>query len=233
MIASSFPDPLADRLEAAGAALARRCIEAMYADPFWRARFGDRGRMHSDEDSRFHVRYLASSLRANDPGIFERYAVWLRGVLASRGMCSWHLAESFRQLAAAMAVEAIPDPAPAIAVLGAGARALEYDAGIAGDVERARPAVVDRVRRELRDEAYRVEEIVSFLCDAFDRGDIDSTAAHLAFLDGTLASGEDERASLRSTVDAIVRAVGHEIGPAAGARARDLLRLAWPGRKGL
>ncbi len=49
---------LRDDLEALTPALSRRCTDAMYADPFWQARFGQRGRHHADEDSGYHVRYL-------------------------------------------------------------------------------------------------------------------------------------------------------------------------------
>jgi hypothetical protein len=212
---------LADDLEALTPALSRRCTDAMYADPFWHARFGQRGRHHADEDSAYHVRYLCSALRAEDPEIFRRYAAWLRGVLASRGMCSWHLAESFRQLAAAMREERVAAPEPAMELLKEGERALHYTQGDAGALQRAAAAVAGQVRAQVPS-SYRLDELLSFVADAIDRRDTSSVPAHVTFLRTTLARDEAERAALRRTIEAIEVAVDGALGPAVGAGVRAL-----------
>ena len=51
---SAHPE-LASQLEAQADALARHSIAAMYADPFWDARFGARGRRFAEEDGVHHV----------------------------------------------------------------------------------------------------------------------------------------------------------------------------------
>jgi hypothetical protein len=200
---------LVEQLDERRSALSRRCIEAMYRDPFWQARFGDRGRRHAEEDSAYHVQYASSALRADDVEIFRNYARWLRGVLAARGMCSWHLAESFRQLAIAIRDEAIVGADAAVAILVDGERCLAYAEGEAARFDARRTAIVRRAEEQPR--SYRATELASFVADALARGDGDVLAAHVAFLRGTLARGE-ERAALESTLRALVEATEAELG---------------------
>lgn len=187
---------LLQALEEKKAALALRCIDAMYADPFWHARFAERGRRHAEEDAAFHLKYVSAALREQDLGVFRHYTVWLRGVLASRGMCSWHLSESFRQLTLALSEEGILYAEPAAQVLATGVRALAYVDGEAGELE----THADVLRGC---DGYRVEELVSFLLDGVARGDSNAFRSHVEFLDGRLATGQTERAALRATLAAL------------------------------
>lgn len=187
---------LLEALEQKKAALALRCIDAMYRDPFWQTRFADRGRRHAEEDAAYHLKYVLAALREQDLGVFRHYSVWLRGVLAARGMCSFHLSQSYRQLTLALGEEGIPQAEPAAEVLATGVRALTYVDGAAGELE----ARADSLR-EL--EGYRVEELVSFLLDGVARGDSSVFCAHIEFLDTRLAAEPSERVALRSTLQSL------------------------------
>lgn len=57
-------------------------------------RFGDRGRQTCRQDILYHLDYLQSALIVGDTDIFTQYALWLKNVLASRGVPSAHLSTS-------------------------------------------------------------------------------------------------------------------------------------------
>jgi hypothetical protein len=166
--------PLRRALAEQAIPLSQRVLDRMYENPFWMERYGERGRRFANEDSLHHVSYLDQALAAGDPAIFERYAQWLRTVLVTRGMCSEHLAENFRLLAAAIADAALPDAADAREVLMRGDAALRYVDGRAGVLERARQSLLDAVAAAepagppLRDDDRRY--LVSYLIDAAATG---------------------------------------------------------------
>jgi hypothetical protein len=141
---------LIERLEASAAELARRSIAEMYDNPFWQARFGDRGRENADRDGAYHVSYLIQALAANDASVMTNYARWLQTLLVSRGMSSRHIAENFERLSRAIRAE-VAEPEPALELLASATRALVYDAGPARELQQlAVPlaqAVVDELER--------------------------------------------------------------------------------------
>lgn len=175
---------LLDHLRLDGQALSQAVLEEMYRDPFWRARFGDRGRRHADEDSAFHLRYLARAIEADAPEILVRYALWLREVLATRGMCSRHLAENFRLLAITLDAQAWPDSARAAAFVRQAQAALDYTGGDAAALQRARPAIVAHAtsrtgpaRQEpLANLASYLEDAIAFEAPAMWSAHVDWTA---------------------------------------------------------
>ena len=120
---------LAGEIEARKGELANRAFERMYENPFWDARFGERGRSFAAEDGQYHVTYLVEALRSGNQQVFTRYARWLQSVLTTRGMCSLHLAENFSRLADVIVDSGISHPASAIAMLDAGCASLRYDGG--------------------------------------------------------------------------------------------------------
>jgi hypothetical protein len=176
-----------DRLRAALAEragiLSQRVLDRMYENPFWMERYGERGRRFANEDSRHHIGYLDQALAAGDPAVFERYARWLRTVLVSRGMCSEHLAENFRLLAAAIADDALPEAERAREILDDGARSLNYEDGEAATLEAIKPRLLDAVRGAAGSGALRDDDcryLVSYLIDAVatgQRGPFDAFAA--------------------------------------------------------
>src|SRR4028118_1776652 len=75
--------------------LASEAFAGMYTNPFWDARFGERGRRHALEDQRHHLEHLVLALNVDHPELLTEYAKWLQVVLTSRGMCTRHLADNF------------------------------------------------------------------------------------------------------------------------------------------
>lgn len=194
---------VAARLEKNAVVLSQRCTQAMYADPFWQLRFGDRGRQHAEADSAYHVKYVAAALREGDMAVFKNYALWLRGVLTARGMCSLHLAESFRQLTLAMQAEGIDGAELAADVLDEGVDALKYSEGAAGELDANREALRRTVAASLGTASYRADELLSFLADALARVDSESFTAHVRFLERCVTNSEQERQALQATIAAI------------------------------
>jgi hypothetical protein len=164
---------LRDRVLAAGPRIAESALAEMYEDPFWRERFGDRGRHHAGRDGDYHIQYLVEAISANEPQIFVKYARWLREVLVTRGMCSRHLAENFERIAHGIGQEAWPDRERAVAILEAGARALAYEEGDAAAIDRARETA-----------AEELHHLLSYLADAMALHRPELFAQHVAFLGG-------------------------------------------------
>jgi hypothetical protein len=135
---------LADLIEAQAVVLTQRVLDEIYANPFWQERFGERGRQRAAEDGRYHLTYLAEALRAESPEILVSYARWLRTVLATRGMCSRHLADNFARLAAAIRGEFLAGGEEAARYLESAEAALVYDGGPARAIQLAAPRLAEQ-----------------------------------------------------------------------------------------
>ena len=135
---------LADAIEARAQALADRALEAMYRDPFWDERFGERGRRFAEEDNLHHISYLLQALRTGSTDLLTNYARWLQRVLTTRGMCSRHIEENFERLGEAIRSAGIEDAGPALVLLEAASSALTYDGGPARAVQVAAVPVATR-----------------------------------------------------------------------------------------
>jgi uncharacterized membrane protein len=210
--------------------LTARVLAEMYADPFWAARFGERGRGHARQDGDYHLTYVVEALRADDPAVFVKYARWLRDLLVARGMCSRHLADNFARLAIAIDGEPWPDRGEAVAVLQAGIDALRHRQGDAGMIDDHRAAlvaaVVTRLRRDrpgLVDRWDRdggpgcVDELdawLSYLADALALAQPERFTAHVAFARGLLARRGLGPGDVDAAVTALAAVVAAEI-PAA------------------
>lgn len=187
-------EPLHRQLEARADRLAAASVEWMYEDPFWEARYGaERARRFGTEDAQFHVRYLMQALAEERPSVMEGYAVWLRKLLVSRGMCSLHLDQNFAGLQAALAVEGFGPGSPAQAYVQAARDVLRYTSGTARVLqeqasELAR-ATVQRLSTEVPAPLLpRLEEEVlihlSYLADALGTGQPELFAQHVAWYQG-------------------------------------------------
>lgn len=170
-------------------------LDEMYADPFWHERFGERALTHGRRDADFHLQYLVEALTADDEGIFLAYAIWLREVLVTRGMCSRHLAESFERLASAIAEETWPDRERAVAILRAGARALVYTSADAGAVDAERGVLAQQAAAATHAalgaavHARCVDDLdyhLSYLADALAFAGSERFVAHVVFMVGFL-----------------------------------------------
>ena len=131
-----------DGLERDGVAISRAVIAEMYKNPFWNARFGERGRRFADEDAGRHIEHLLSALHTQSPAGFVGYARWLRPVLTTRGMCTRHIEENFELLAEQFESRRWSEAA---LVTRQGKLALAYTSGPEGEIYGARAAFVDRV----------------------------------------------------------------------------------------
>ncbi len=176
------------QVEARTASIASASVQALYADPFWAARYGaQRARRFGDEDAVFHVRYLVQALDASRPAILEDYARWLRTLLVTRGMCSLHLEQHFEGLLRALDAEGFgPDSLPHAYVQAARqalrhvegpAHALEADAaGLISAVVRRTEAPLPPGSRPRLEQEVRLQ--LSYLADALALGREDLWHAH-------------------------------------------------------
>jgi hypothetical protein len=208
-------DAIIELLQRHGRGISQRVLEEQYRDPFWTERYGSRGRRHADEDSDFHLRYLARALQHGDPGVMVRYARWLRDVLASRGMCTRHLAENFRLLAEGLEAMHWSGGETAVAFVRSGQDALLYDEPVARAVQEAAgkaAAEVSRAHRErfprgwkhaaerpdgLRDDLLNY---LSYLVDALALGSPATLVAHTAWFAGFLQRHGTPREQLDSAL---------------------------------
>ncbi len=193
---------LMQELEAEARALTLRVVDEMYRDPFWSARFGERGRKFSEEDGQYHVTYLVQALGAQQPEVLARYARWLRSVLTARGMCTRHLTENFERLALAVR-DLSADGQLAVEYLEAACGALRAELGraqpLAAESERLTASVCawldgDGAAPEdaggaasLPERQQLVASLLSYLADAVALGRAQQLVAHVLWLDGWLA----------------------------------------------
>ncbi len=160
-------------------------IARMYENPFWEARYGERGHKYTEEDGRHHLSYLAEALMENDVAVLTRYAAWLQSVLTARGMCTRHLAENFLRLAELLAKEPIPKIEQAVSYLREAARALEVSTPALAALSplAARAASAAARSPELADEA---RTLFSYLADAVSAHRPELFAAHVRWNQGFL-----------------------------------------------
>jgi len=170
--------------------LTERVLDEMYADPFWQARFGARGRRHAGQDGNSHLQYVVEALVAADARVFTEYARWLRGVLVPRGMCSRHLADNFNRLASAIDQERWPDRDRAVGILRAGTEALIHTGGDAGAIDAVRGALA----RDTATALYtRHPDWLTLSGDLGRTRCMDDLECHLSYLADALAFADRER----------------------------------------
>jgi hypothetical protein len=178
-------DPLTTELQAQAEALTTRVLDDMYTDPFWDARYGERGRKFAHEDGLHHITYVVQALSANDDAVFTKYARWLRSVLVSRGMCTSHIVDNFERLQRAIA-EIVPNSEPARAVLSSGVDALQYRQGPAAELHAAAARISDAVAPAADSgSAWRRNEalkLLSYLADGLESGRSDRFTEHARWL---------------------------------------------------
>lgn len=216
--------------------LTARVLDEMYADPFWQARFGARGREHSRADGDYHVTYVIEALQSRDHMVFVSYARWLRDLLHAHGMCSRHLAENFERLARAIDDEPWPDRARATAVLAAGVDALAHRDGDAGQIDGARGELARAASATLTaagalDAAAGgarvlddLDHHLSYLADALASGQGERFAAHVAFVAELRGQVGRPRAGVVAELDALAQALSAHLPTLSGTAASYLAR---------
>jgi hypothetical protein len=229
-------------LEAQAAALTARVASEMYRDPFWSARFGERGRKFTEEDGRFHVSYLVQALVAQDPEVLARYGRWLRSVLTTRGMCTRHLVENFERLALAVR-ELSADAQPAVGYLRAAQAALHAELATARPLEAANERLTAGVCAwlassgatregdaiaEQRALPQQISSLISYLADALVLARAEHLVAHVRWLDSWLGQQPAGQGLAARLVSGLGRQLLEEpsLPEAVRAAAGDLLRQA-------
>ncbi|PYZ96133.1 hypothetical protein CR205_17355 [Alteribacter lacisalsi] len=61
-------------------------------------KFGDRGRHHTKNDNKHHLKYLKTSAKLDNKEMFVDYATWLNTVLVSRNVPTELLIKNFQWL---------------------------------------------------------------------------------------------------------------------------------------
>ena len=179
--------------------LAAEAFAGMYSNPFWDARFGDRGRRHALEDQRHHLDHLVLALKVEHPEMLAEYAKWLQVVLTSRGMCTRHLADNFMLLGDLLDLAGDSRVNPARHYLEMAVDALAYREGPAGavhcaaetlvedaipimfEVGTAEPTIKDDDPDQCRDD---VSYLLSYLADALALERPELFTEHVRWTDG-------------------------------------------------
>jgi hypothetical protein len=193
---------LADEIEVRADTLVERALIAMYTNPFWQERFGERGREFARTDGHHHAAYLVLALRAGSPESLTRYARWVQAILTTRGMCSRHLAQNFARLAEAIDTEGFQHADRARAYLNEAQEALGYPHDPARAVQASATDVAGRAveiiaanhpeRLDGSDESGRagwVDDLayqVSYLADALALERTDLFAEYVVWTAGAL-----------------------------------------------
>ncbi len=189
------PSNVASRLRERAQVLSARVIDEMYANPFWDDRFAARGRKHAEQDAQYHVTYLATAVEMGSATVMEHYAVWLRGVLTSRGMCTRHLDENFERLADSIAFDSeVSHHRELIEYLARARNALYYDDPVARELQTRGHELADRVYSTLANqESFElvpginsvddIRYLISFVADAIVERSAEHLASHLRWMD--------------------------------------------------
>ena len=217
-------DTLVRDLEEKSASLTRRALAEMYEDPFWHARFGDRGQRFAEQDGQYHVSYLVSALALGNPGVLTGYARWLQTLLVSRGMCTRHIIENFERLAQAIEAD-VTNAQPAIDLLHAAVEALRYEGGHGRALQDLSERLADAVlaRGTPASPGLRgkdVLDLLSYLADALGLARPELFATHVEWLAGFFDRRRVPVEPLRATLERL------DLELAADAGASEALRAA-------
>lgn len=180
---------LADQLQAHADTLVERALIAMYTNPFWQERFGERGREFARKDNYHHLEYLIIALRAESPEPLTRHACWLQNVLTTRGMCTHHLVQNFACLAEAVENGGLQGAHAAHTYLKAAQEALVYPDDPAHAVQ---SVATDMVRRAAGIIAADHPERLDRSDESGRAGWVDDLAYHVSYLADALALGRTD-----------------------------------------
>lgn len=107
--------------------LARAVTRALYAErPDLLERYGERGRRKCLQDMRYNLEHLAPAVALGEPALFARYVVWLRDMLAARGVPAVEIGRSLELTGRLVQEELAGDEAGVVqGILEAGLAALD------------------------------------------------------------------------------------------------------------
>ena len=121
-------DAAAERLIESKEELARAITAKLYQEmPDLQQKYGQRGRSKCLEDMRYNLEHLAPAVALGEGSLFSHYCVWLRDMLAARGVGAGEIVRSLHLIAEVVRAEFPPDEALLVAEA--------VDAGIAALAE--------------------------------------------------------------------------------------------------
>lgn len=198
-----------ETLRASAVHIARRVTDATFAEePFWTARFGDRGRQRTYEDAAYHIDYLVQALAAQDPDVMRGYARWLQSLLTTRGMCTAHIAENFERIEAILSGE-LAEPAVALDYLRRAREALLYPAGPARELQEASPELARVAAQRMNGilEERDMRHLLSYLADAIALGRPELFDQYLRFASSFFDKRGARPGAMRRAVDVLADAL--------------------------
>jgi hypothetical protein len=127
MAASRVTESASESLLARKAEIARAVTEALYTEmPELMEKYGETGRRKCLQDMHYNLEHLAPAVALGEPVLFARYVVWLREMLASRGVPADEVRRSLELTAEAVRARLPAEEAiPVVDALAAGLRELE------------------------------------------------------------------------------------------------------------
>ena len=155
--------------------IASEAMRRMYEDPFWDARFGDRGRKFALPDGLYHLSHLDGALAVDDAGVLIKYAHWLRSVLVPRGICSFHVSENLARIGEVLAERGLDSDGRARRFLKQACEALRYAAGF-DEAQVAREATL-----LFPPGSHELRVLVSYIGDAMAANDPKLFQSYLAW----------------------------------------------------
>lgn len=155
--------------------IAGEAMRRMYEDPFWDARFGERGRKFALPDGLYHLGYLDAALTADDAGVLVKYALWLRSVLIPRGVCSFHLSENLARIGEVLAERGLDPDGRSRRFLNQACESLRYAGGF-DEAQVAREAAL-----LFPAGAHELRVLVAYASDALAANDPELFRRHLAW----------------------------------------------------
>ena len=127
MFANEPYQPILIEIQSARVRILERMLADLYHNPFWDARFGEKGRIYAVQDSGYHIDYLLTAIKANDPQVYGAYWAWFRPLMVQRGICTRHLVDTLTSLGQHLIAEVAQDDRLLAVYLGAARQALDYD----------------------------------------------------------------------------------------------------------
>jgi hypothetical protein len=185
-------------IEGIESVVAAAMAEEFARDPFWEARYGERGRKFIRQDSDANLKQLLTAIATDNPASLTVYYRWLRGLLVFRGMCTRHLYETLDLIGRELSTR-LPGFWELIAPYHAGGYAgLAYEQpasrALADAGDRIIAAVTERQFSPLRMVEMRDSQqaraasqratgtLLSYLADAVEVGNENLFSQYLAFL---------------------------------------------------
>lgn len=142
-----YSDPLYDELLQHQDGIVELVTHNMYqSSPYWRVRYGERGRSSCMVDTYYNIAYVADAIGANTQQGILIHTQWMRDFLISRGMCSRYYLEAWQELFDAMTQMLSPQQHQRVRAIYEAVRAnLTYEHPFAQAISLQEAAIISHV----------------------------------------------------------------------------------------